>query len=80
MGLPILAPRDLSVELHASWYRVASKKCPSIRRVLVSGVWVEMTTFICFPKLGGLMRWDYCKAKKVDKVGFAVHRASFVFS
>ena len=53
-----------------------SKLFPSIWRVLVSGVWVEMGTFIS--KVGWLNGVGF-KVKKVEKVGFAVHRASFVF-
>ena len=49
---------------------------PSIRRILVSGVWVEMK-HLHFQSGVGL--WGGIKVEKVEKVGFAVHRASFVF-
>ena len=59
-------------------YRVPAKKCPAIRRVLVSGVWVEMKVqHLHFQS--GVVEWGGIKVKKVEKVGFAVHRASFVF-
>ena len=49
---------------------------PSIWGVLVSGVWVEMM-HLHFQS--GVVEWGGIKVKKVEKVGFAVHRASFVF-
>ena len=42
---------------------------------VVSGVWVEMHLHF----QSGVVEWGGIKVKKVEKVGFAVHRASFVF-
>ena len=65
------------VNMCVNWDRVPAKKCPAIRRVLVSGVWVEMKVNLHFQS--GVVEWGGIKVKKVEKVGFAVHRASFVF-
>ena len=64
--------------MRVNWDRVRAKLFPSIWMVLVSGVWVEMKVqHLHFQS--GVVEWGGIKVKKVEKVGFAVHRASFVF-